>query len=77
MCLQGRVKFPTGGKSKAQVRDPQRIIWQTHEFVFHKSLRLIRCDSGTNSIVWMKEERKDCLCEHLFVYCFPLKKFEA
>ena len=38
MCLQGRVKFPTGGK----VREPLR--------------RMNRCDSDTDSTVWMKED---------------------
>jgi len=35
--LQGRVRFPTGGKA----RGPRGMI---------------RCDSGADSIVWMKEE---------------------
>ena len=35
--LQGRVRFPTGGKA----REPRGMI---------------RCDSGADSIVWMKED---------------------
>ena len=35
--LQGRVRFPTGGKA----RGPKGMI---------------RCDSGADSIVWMKED---------------------
>ncbi len=35
--LQGRVRFPTGGKA----RGPRGMI---------------RCDSGADSIVWMKED---------------------
>ena len=36
--LQGRVKFPIGGK----VREPKGMIW---------------CNSKTDSIVWMEEDR--------------------
>lgn len=39
--LQGRVKFPTGGNVRL-VREP--------------CIRLIRCDSETDSKVWMKED---------------------
>ena len=35
--LQGRVRFPTGGKVRER--------------------KLNRCDSGTDSTVWMKEEQ--------------------
>ena len=38
MCLQGRVKFPTGGK------------------VRERSLGMNRCNSDTDSKVWMKED---------------------
>jgi len=38
-CLQGRVKFPIGGK----VRERKA------------PLRRTRCNSGTDSIVWMEE----------------------
>ncbi len=42
--LRGRVKFPTDGDSDVaqKVREPRK--------------RLIRCESGTDSKVWMGEE---------------------
>ena len=39
ICLRGGVRFPTGGIVRER-REPQRMN---------------RCDSGTDSIVWMRE----------------------
>ena len=43
MRLQGRVKFPTGGK----VRKPKGMT---------------RCNSGTDSKVWMREDADMLFC---------------
>ena len=60
--LQGRVKFPTGGKVR------ELAIWEglriSPDSPSYRKLN--RCNYGTDSIVWMEEDRLQCAAARKF-----------